>query len=194
MLDEDTRTADIIFAADDQLRRAIGGGGQNVRLASELTGYRLNMMLEAEYQERQETETERYIELFYDRLEVDRDLAEALAEVGFTSIEEVAYVPVHAFEDIEGLDDESIALIQARAKEVVINDELAKQQNLKEPSDELLALEGMTTTIAYKLAERDIVTVDDLAEQAIFDIEDIEGLEAELAGKLIMNARQSWFE
>ncbi|MDO4426843.1 MAG: transcription termination factor NusA [Moraxella sp.] len=194
ILDEDARTADIIFAANDQLARAIGGGGQNVRLASDLTGYKLNMMLEEEYIARQESETQGYIDLFYERLEVDRDLAQALAEVGFTSIEEVAYVPADAFDDIEGLDEDAIALIQARAKEVVISDELAKQQNLKEPSPELLALEDMTTAIAYKLAERDVITLDDLAEQAIFDINDIEGMDDELAGKLIMNARKSWFD
>lgn len=194
VLDEDARTADIIFAANDQLARAIGAAGQNVRLASELTGYKLNMMLESEYLERQENETQAYIELFYDRLEVDKDLAEALVQVGFTSIEEVAYVPMDAFDEIEGLDEDAIKLIQARAKEVVISDELAKQQNLKEPSAELLALDEMTTAIAYKLAERDIITVDDLAEQAIFDIEDIEGVGNELAGRLIMNARKSWFE
>lgn len=193
VLDEDARTADIIFAENTQLARAIGAMGQNVRLASELTGYKLNMMLEDEYLARIESETEGYIQLFYDRLEVDQDLAQALAEVGFTSIEEVAYVPEDAFDDIEGLDDEAIKTIQARAKEIVISDELAKQQNLKEPSPELLALDEMTTAIAYKLAERDIITVDDLAEQAIFDIEDIEGLGADLAGRLIMNARQSWF-
>ncbi len=193
-LDEDARTADIIFVANDQLARAIGSMGQNVRLASELTGYKLNMMLEADYLARQETEAESYIQLFYDRLEVDRDLAEALAEVGFTSIEEVAYVPIDAFYDIDGLDDEAIATIQERAKEVVISDELAKQQNLKTPSDELLNLEDMTTAIAYKLAERDVITLDDLAEQAIFDINDIEGLDDTLAGKLIMNARRSWFD
>ncbi len=194
VLDEDAKSADIIFATNDQLARAIGAQGQNVRLASELTGYKLNMMLESEYLERQESETQGYIELFYERLEMDRDLAEALAEVGFTSIEEVAYVPADAFDEIEGLDEEAIELIQARAKEVVISDELAKQQNLKEPSSELLALEGMTTAIAYKLAERDIVTVDDLAEQAVFDIDDIDGLDSESAGKLIMTARKSWFE
>lgn len=194
VLDEDARTADIIFAENTQLARAIGAMGQNVRLASELTGYKLNMMLEEEYTARLESETESYIQLFYDRLEVDRDLAQALAEVGFTSIEEVAYVPLDAFDEIDGLDDEAIELIQARAKEIVISDELAKQQNLKEPSEELLALADMTTAIAYKLAERDIITVDDLAEQAIFDIDDIDGLDSELAGKLIMNARQSWFD
>lgn len=194
VIDEDTKTADIIFATNDQLARAIGSQGQNVRLASELTGYKLNMMLESEHLAKQESETKAYIDLFYERLEVDEDLAEALASVGFTSLEEVAYVPVEAFYDIDGLDDETIAMLQERAKEVIINDELIKQQNLKEPSAELLALEGMTTAIAYKLAERDIVSVDDLAEQAIFDIEDIEGLDAKSAGELIMNARKSWFE
>ncbi|MDO5050202.1 Transcription elongation protein nusA [Moraxella lacunata] len=194
VLDEDNQTADIIFGANDQLARAIGSQGQNVRLASDLTGYKLNMMLESEYLERQKSESEAIITLFYERLEVDRDLAEALAEIGFTTIEEVAYVPAETFYDIDGLDDETIGAIQDRAKEVIINDELIKQQNIKEPSGELLALEEMTPAIAYKLAERDIITLDDLAEQAVFDIEDIEGMGSELAGKLIMAARQSWFE
>lgn len=194
VLDEDAKTADIIFSTNERLARAIGAQGQNVRLASELTGYKLNMILESEYQERQASETQGLIDLFYERLEVDKDLAEALVEVGFTTIEEVAYVPAETFYEIDGLDDEAIALIQERAKEVVIADELVKQQNVKEPSNELLALEDMTTAVAYKLAERDIVTLDDLAEQAVFDIEDIEGLDSELAAKLIMNARKSWFE
>jgi len=131
--------------------------------------------------------------LFYERLEVDQDLAQALVDIGFTSIEEVAYVPVETFYDIEGLDDEAIDMIQERAKEVVISDELMKQQNMKEPSEELLALEGMTTSWAYKLAQKDIITLDNLAEQAVFDLEDIEGLDAQTAGKLIMKARESWF-
>ncbi len=193
VLDEDAKTADVIFATNDQLARAIGSQGQNVRLASELTGYKLNMILESEYNERQASELEAIIELFYERLEVDRDLAEVLAEVGFRDIESVAYAPVEQFYEIDGLDDEIIEMLQARAKDVAIADELAKQQSIKEPSAELLALDDMTPAIAYKLAERDIITLDDLAEQAVFDIEDIEGLDSELAGKLIMNARQSWF-
>ena len=194
ILDEDARTADIVFSANDQLARAIGAQGQNVRLASELTGYKLNMMLEEEYLERQQSETKGYIDLFYNKLEVDEDLAQALVDVGFTTIEEVAYVPFETFYDIEGLDDEAIEMIQERAKEVVIADELVKQQNMKEPSQELLDMEGMTVDLAYKLAQKDIITVDDLAEQAIFDIEDIEGLGSELAGQLIMAARASWFD
>ena len=151
------------------------------------------MMLEAEYLERQQNETKAYIELFYNRLEVDEDLAQALVDVGFTSIEEVAYVPAETFYDIEGLDDDAIEMIQERAKEVVIADELVKQQNMKEPSEELLTMDGMTTDWAYKLAQRDIITLDDLAEQAVFDLEDIEGLDEKIAGELIMKARESWF-
>lgn len=194
ILDEDAMTADIIFATNDQLARAIGSQGQNVRLASELTGYKLNMMLEEEYEAKQENENKAFVELFYERLEVDQDLAQALVEIGFTSIEEVAYVPVETFYDIEGLDDDAIEMIQERAKEAVIADELVKQENMKEPSEELLALEGMTTAWAYKMAEMNIITVDDLAEQAIFDLEGIEGLDETVAGQLIMKARESWFD
>lgn len=193
ILDEDTKTADIIFATNDQLARAIGFQGQNVRLASELTGYKLNMILEDDYNAQQESETKVYRDLFYHRLEVDEDLAQALIDIGFTSIEEVAYVPIETFYDIEGLDDEAIHAIQERAKEAVIADELMKQQNIKQPSNELLEMEGMTRELAYKLAERDIITLDDLAEQAIFDIEDIEGMGEKLAGQFIMKARESWF-
>lgn len=193
ILDEDTKTADIIFVANDQLARAIGSAGQNVRLASDLTGYRLNMMLEEEYNARQESETKVYKDLFYNRLEVDEDLAQALVDIGFTSLEEVAYVPAETFYDIDGLDDDAIDAIQERAKEAVIADELAKQQNMKEPSQELLNLEGMTQAWAYALAQRDVITLDDLAEQAIFDIQDIEGLNEKIAGQLIMKARESWF-
>ena len=102
-------------------------------------------------------------------------------------------MPVETFYDIEGLDDDAIEMIQERAKEVVIADELVKQQNMKEPSKELLTMDGMTTDWAYKLAQRDIITLDDLAEQAVFDLEDIEGLDEKTAGELIMKARESWF-
>ncbi len=193
ILDEDTKTADIIFVANDQLARAIGSQGQNVRLASELTGYKLNMMLEEEYNAKQETETKVYRDLFYEKLEVDEDLAQALVDIGFTTLEEVAYVPAETFYDIDGLDDEAIDAIQERAKEAVISEELSKQQNVKEPSQELLNLEGMTQFWAYKLAERNVITLDDLAEQAIFDINDIEGLDDKTAGQFIMKARESWF-
>ncbi len=192
ILDEDTKTADIIFATNDQLARAIGSHGQNVRLASELTGYKLSMMLEDEYNAQQESEVKAYIDLFYHRLEVDNDLAQALVDIGFTSLEEVAYVPVETFYDIEGLDDEAIIAIQERAKEAIIADEL--QKTMKQPSEALLHMEGMTQEWAYKLAEHDIMTLDDLAEQAIFELVDIlKDIDEKTAGSLIMKARESWF-
>lgn len=194
VIDEDANTADIIFATNDQLARAIGAQGQNVRLASELTGFKLNMMLEEEHKAQQESETQNVVQLFYDRLEVDEDLANALVEIGFTTIEEVAYVPAETFYDIDGLDDEMIALLQERAKEVAIADELVRQESIKDPSEELLAMEGMTKELAYALSAKDIITVDDLAEQAIADIIDIEQLDEKQAGELIMTARASWFE
>jgi N utilization substance protein A len=191
VIDEEERTADIIFAASDQLARAIGSQGQNVRLASELTGYKLNMMLEEEFYARQQNEAQQYLDMFV-IVDIEEDLAMALVEMGFTSVEEVAYVPAETFEEIE-LDAETVELLQGRAKEVALADALQQQENIQEPSPELAAMEGMTQEIAYALAARGVVTVDDLADQATDDIEDIEGLDAEKAGQLIMKARESWF-
>jgi N utilization substance protein A len=192
VLDEDTMSADIIFAASDQLARAIGSQGQNVRLASELTGYKLDMMLEDEYRERQASEAQQYIDMFVLRLGVDEELASALVDMGFTSIDEVAYVPAETFEEIE-LDEDSVQQLQSRAKEVAIAEALLQQESIQDPSEELLAMEGMSRELAFALAVRGIVTVDDLADQAVDDIADIDGLDAQTAGRLIMKARESWF-
>ncbi len=192
VIDEEERTADIIFATSDQLARAIGSQGQNVRLASELTGYKLNMMLEDEYHARQQNEAQQYLDLFVSRLDIEEDLAMALVEMGFTSLEEIAYVPAETFDEIE-LDAEVVELLQSRAKEVALADALQQQENIQDPSAELVAMEGMTQEIAYALAARGVITIDDLADQATDDIADIEGLGTEKAGQLIMKARESWF-
>lgn len=192
VIDEDMRTADIIFATSDQLARAIGSQGQNVRLASDLTGYKLDMMLEEEYHARQQNEAQQYLDMFVTRLDIDEGLAMALVEMGFTSLDEVAYVPAETFNEIE-LDEDTVELLQNRAKEVALADALKEQENIQEPSEELLSMEGITQEIAYALAHRGIVTVDDLADQATDDISDIEGLDAQKAGQLIMKARESWF-
>lgn len=194
VLDEDAKTADIVFNTNDQLARAIGSQGQNVRLASELTGYRLNMMLEEEYNKQREGETQAYFDLFYQRLEVDEDLAQALVDFGLTSLEQIAFLPVETFYDIEGLDDETIELLQERAKEILVADELAKQQNLQQSSPELLALEGMTEEIALRLAEKEITNLDDLAELSVLELTEDFAVDKALAGELIMQARASWFE
>ena len=192
VIDEEERTADIIFATSDQLARAIGSQGQNVRLASELTGYKLNMMLEDEYHARQQNEAQQYLDLFVSRLDIEEDLAMALVEMGFTSLEEIAYVPAETFDEIE-LDAEVVELLQSRAKEVALADALQQQENIQDPSAELVAMEVMTQEIAYALAARGVITIDDLADQATDDIADIEGLGTEKAGQLIMKARESWF-
>jgi N utilization substance protein A len=119
-------------------------------------------------------------------------LAGALVELGFTSLEEVAYVPAETFHEIEGLDDETIALLQTRAKDAAIADELLQQESIQDPSEELLALEGLDRELAFTLAANGIVTVDDLADQAVGDLEDL-GVDTAIAGKLIMKARESWF-
>ncbi len=192
VLDEDARSADIIFGTGDQLARAIGSQGQNVRLASELTGYKLDMMLEDEYRERQASEAQQYIDMFVERLQVDQDLAIALVDMGFTSIDEVAYVPAETFEEIE-LEDDVVELLQNRAKELAISDALLQQESIQDPSEDLLNMEGMTRELAFALAAHGVVTLDDLADQAIDDIADIEGLDPQRAGQLIMKARESWF-
>lgn len=192
VLDEDARSADIIFATNDQLARAIGSQGQNVRLASELTGYKLDMMLEEEYRARQQNEAQQYLDMFVSRLDIEEDLAMALVEMGFTSLEEIAYVPAETFDEIE-LDADLVELLQSRAKEAALTDALKQQENIQEPSAELLGMDGMTTEIAYALAARGVITVDDLADQATDDISDIEGLGHDKAGQLIMKARESWF-
>jgi len=192
VLDEDARSADIIFATNDQLARAIGSQGQNVRLASELTGYKLDMMLEEEYRARQQNEAQQYLDMFVTRLDIEEDLAMALVEMGFTSLEEIAYVPAETFDEIE-LDADLVELLQSRAKEAALTDALKQQENIQEPSAELLGMDGMTTEIAYALAARGVITIDDLADQATDDISDIDGLGHDKAGQFIMKARESWF-
>ncbi|MEB3767265.1 transcription termination factor NusA [Acinetobacter sp. MD2] len=192
VIDEDANTADIIFATSDQLARAIGSQGQNVRLASELTGFKLNMMLEDEYRARQQNEAQQYLDMFVTRLDIEEDLAMALVEMGFTSLEEIAYVPAETFNEIE-LDDDVVVMLQGRAKEAALADALIQQENVQEPSAELLNMAGMTHELAYALASRGVVTIDDLADQATDDLLEIDGVTAEAAGQLIMKARESWF-
>jgi N utilization substance protein A len=157
-----------------------------------LTGYKLDMMLEDEYRARQANEAQQYVDMFTQRLDLDPELSMALVEMGFTSLEEVAYVPAETFDEI-GLAPDMVELLQARAKEVALADALLQQESIQDPSDELLALDGMSREVAFALAARGIITVDDLADQAIDDIADIDDLDAQTAGRLIMKARETWF-
>ncbi len=195
VMDEDSHTMDVAVA-EDNLAQAIGRNGQNVRLASELTGWALNVMTEEEAGERQEQEFNRLLGHFIEYLDVDEEFAGVLIEEGFTSIEEVAYVPMEEMLAIEGFDEETVAELRHRAKDALLNTELAKEEALEgsEPTDELLAMDGMDRTLAFRLAAKGVCTMEDLAEQSIDDLLEVDGMDEERAGQLIMTARAPWFE
>ncbi|MBA4291118.1 MAG: transcription termination/antitermination protein NusA [Pseudomonas sp.] len=195
IVDEDAHAMDIAVAADN-LAQAIGRGGQNVRLASQLTGWTLNVMTEADIQAKQQAETGDILQRFIDDLEVDEELAQVLVEEGFTSLEEIAYVPMEEMLSINGFDEEIVNELRARAKDRLLTKAIANEEKLADahPAEDLLSLEGMDKALAHELAVRGVVNREDLAEQSIDDLLDIDGIDAERAGKLIMAARAHWFE
>ncbi len=193
-VDEETKTMDLAVR-EDQLSLAIGRNGQNVRLASELTGWSLNVMSESDAQLKTEQESEHVKEIFMKQLDVDEDIAALLIFEGFTSIEEIAYVPMEELLAIEEFDEEVINELQSRARDALLTKELVSEEELSkvEPADDLLELGGMTRELAFNLARRGIVTREDLAEQSVDDISDVQGLDEETAAKIIMSAREHWF-
>ncbi|MCP1339774.1 transcription termination factor NusA [Idiomarina sp. M1R2S28] len=195
VVDEDAHTMDIAVAADN-LAQAIGKGGQNVRLASQLTGWTLNVMTEDEFNEKNEAETQRLLNLFVSTLDIDEDFANVLVDEGFSSLEEVAYVPVAEFLDIEGMDEDIVEELRGRARAYLTTKALATEESLEsaEPDDTLLNLEGMERHLAYVLASKGVTTLEELAEQGVDDLADIEELNEQQAGDLIMKARNiCWF-
>ncbi|HUE90631.1 transcription termination factor NusA [Pseudomonas sp.] len=195
IVDEDAHAMDIAVGADN-LAQAIGRGGQNVRLASQLTGWTLNVMTEADIQAKQQAETGDILQNFIDELEVDEELAQVLVEEGFTSLEEIAYVPMEEMLSIDGFDEDIVSELRARAKDRLLTKAIANEEKLADahPAEDLLSLEGMDKALAHELAVRGVVNREDLAEQSIDDLLDIDGIDAERAGKLIMAARAHWFE
>ncbi|MBU0882050.1 MAG: transcription termination factor NusA [Gammaproteobacteria bacterium] len=195
IVDEDAHAMDIAVGADN-LAQAIGRGGQNVRLASQLTGWTLNVMTEADIQAKQQAETGDILQRFIDELEVDEELAQVLVEEGFTSLEEIAYVPMEEMLSIDGFDEDIVSELRARAKDRLLTKAIANEEKLADahPAEDLLSLEGMDKALAHELAVRGVVNREDLAEQSIDDLLDIDGIDAERAGKLIMAARAHWFE
>jgi len=188
VMDEDSRTMDI--AVDpEQLSQAIGRNGQNVRLASELTGWTLNVMTEEDAQQKSNVESERLVKMFVDKMDVDEEIAAILVREGFTSLEEVAYVPIQEFLNIEEFDEDIVQALRDRAKEI-----LESNDNRPEPAQDLLTMKGMDEDLAYKLAANEIITMEDLAEQSVEELMDIEGMTEARAAELIMTAREPWFE
>lgn len=194
VVDEDAHAMDVAVASDN-LAQAIGRSGQNVRLAVELTGWKINVMSLEEAEAKQDAETGSLLETFMNYLDVDEDLATILVEEGFSSVEEVAYVPLEEMLAIEELDEEIAEELRARAKDALLTMALASEEQLagSEPAEDLLNMEGMDNTLAHTLAAKGICTMEDLAEQSVDDIYDIEGLDAEKAAQLIMTARAPWF-
>jgi N utilization substance protein A len=195
VVDEESHSMDIAVA-EDKLSQAIGRGGQNIRLASELTGWKLNIMSEQAAEEKSETEQKSLRDLFMQQLDVDEDVAAILVQEGFSSIEEIAYVPQSEIASIEEFDEEIVQELRNRARDVLLTQAIASEETIEKavPAADLLEVEGMDGALAAVLARHGIVTREDLAEQAIDDLIEIPDLDEKRAGELILAARKHWFE
>ena len=194
VVDEDAHSMDIAVE-DEQLSQAIGRGGQNVRLASQLTGWELNVMSAADAEKKAESEIGDIIKIFMTDLDVDEDVALILAQEGFSSLEEVAYVPEQEMLDIEEFDADIVTELRSRSRDVLLTRAIANEEQLEsaEPAEDLINMEGMTKELALTLASKGIATLDDLAEQAVDELIEIESIDEQQAAALIMKARESWF-
>lgn len=194
VVDEDKHSMDVAVA-DENLSQAIGRGGQNVRLASELTGWELNVMSATQAEEKNEQEAIKLVDAFMEQLGVDAEIAEILVREGFSSVEELAYVPAKEMLEIEEFDEEVVEELRNRARDALLIKAIASEEKLEpaEPSQELLEMEGMDRELAYRLANHGVITVDDLAEQSVDELLEIEDMNVERAASLIMKARASWF-
>ena len=195
IVDEDENSMDLAVE-EDNLAQAIGRNGQNIRLASQLTGWNLNVMTVAELQDKHQAEDKKVITAFTSALDIDEDFAQVLVEEGFTSLEEIAYVPVNELLEIDGFDEDLVEELRERAKNTLTTNALKVEESLDgaEPAEDLLALEGLERHLAFVLASKGVVTLEDLAEQGVDDLEGIEEISPEYAGELIMAARNiCWF-
>src|SRR3954464_550400 len=195
VVDEDSHSMDIAVS-EEKLSQAIGRGGQNIRLASQLSGWDLNVMTESDAEAKSETEAKELVQNFMKQLDVDEDVATILAQEGFSTIEEIAYVPQAELAAIDEFDEDIVKELRNRARDVLLTQAIASEETLDQsmPADDLLLLEGMSPDLALALARRGVRTREELAEQSVDDLADIDGLQADEAGKLIMTARAHWFE
>ncbi|MES9928402.1 MAG: transcription termination factor NusA, partial [Candidatus Thiodiazotropha sp. 6PDIVS] len=193
VVDEDTHAMDVAVS-EENLSQAIGRGGQNVRLASQLTGWELNVMDEAQASEKSESEAKGFIDAFMDQLDVDEDVAAILVQEGFTSVDEVAYVPIEEMLTVEEFDEDLVNELRSRAKDFLLTRAIANEEAFREPAEDLLGMDGMDQQLAFTLAGRGVVTMEDLAEQSIDELMEIDDMDEERAGQLIMTARAPWFE
>jgi len=195
LVDEDSHSMDVAVA-EENLSQAIGRGGQNVKLASELTQWELNVMSVEQADEKSEAEAQNLSKMFMDQLDVDEEVANILVQEGFSSIEEVAYVPENEMVEIEEFDESLVNELRDRARDVMLTRAIVSEEKLSdaEPAQDLLQMEGMNEALAYELASKGVVTMEDLAEQSVDELLEIQGLDEKRAGELIMTARKPWFE
>nr|WP_314550870.1 transcription termination factor NusA [uncultured Ottowia sp.] len=192
VVDEEKHAMDVVVD-EENLAIAIGRGGQNVRLASELTGWKINIMDAAESAEKQAAETGSIRQLFMEKLDVDEEIADILIEEGFTNLEEVAYVPLQEMLDIEAFDEDTVNELRARAKDALLTLEIAREEKVGAVAEDLRGLEGMNAELLAALAEAGVRTRDDLADLAVDELTDITGQTEDEARALIMKAREHWF-
>jgi len=194
VVDEEANAMDVAVS-EEMLSQAIGRGGQNVRLASQLTGWNLNVMTDKQAVEKVEAEVERSLAVFMEQLDVDEEIASILAQEGFSSVEDVAYLPTQEMLAIEEFDEATVGELQSRARDVLLNREIAREERLSEtePASDLLDVNGVDKELAYTLASKGIVTREDLADQSVDELVELAGIDAERAGILIMAAREIWF-
>ncbi|MFT4101877.1 MAG: helix-hairpin-helix domain-containing protein, partial [Burkholderiaceae bacterium] len=193
VVDEDKHSMDVVVD-EDNLALAIGTGGRNVRLASELTGWQINIMTAEESAQKTETERATVRELFMNKLDVDQEVADILIDEGFTSVEEVAYVPLNEMLEIESFDEDTVNELRNRARNVLLTEAIVTEEKIEKTAEDLLSLEGMDKALAAKLADANVHSRDDLAELAVDELVEAVGIGEEQARDLIMKARAHWFE
>ncbi len=192
VVDEEKHSMDVVVE-EEQLAQAIGRLGQNVRLASELTGWTLNIMTEDEAEQKNQEESSAIISQFMQKLDVDEEVAGILVQEGFGTLEEVAYVPLAEMLEIESFDEDTVNELRSRARNALLTEAIASEEKMEAPSAELLAMEGMDDETARSLASKGVVTMDDLADLAVDDLVEMTGMDSERAKELIMTARAPWF-
>jgi N utilization substance protein A len=192
VVDEEKHSMDVVVETE-QLAQAIGRLGQNVRLASELTGWTLNIMTEEEAEQKNQEESTAIISQFMQKLDVDEEVAGILVQEGFSTLEEVAYVPISEMLEIEAFDEDTVNELRSRARNALLTEAIASEEKVEVPSEELLAMEGMDDQTARTLASKGVVTMDDLADLAVDDLVEMTGMDSERAKELIMTARAPWF-
>jgi len=192
VVDEDAHSMDVMVD-EEQLAQAIGRNGQNVRLASELTGWTLNILTEEEAAKKHEEEYTSIRQLFIDKLDVDEEVADILVQEGFGTLEEIAYVPIAEMSEIDAFDEDTINELRKRARVALLTEAIAKEEKVEEASEDLLTMEGMDEATAHKLASKGVSTMEDLADLAVDDLVELTNMDAERAKTLIMTARAPWF-